>query len=220
MSLNVLKIRTFLPFKSPGQQFLEPLQLSVVRGQRLRPFVEALEQLHVGFHVVRQLPQVVLVEIDGRQALDVLLRLGHGVEFVGQAPGGDVVLFVSGQEPDRLLEVLRRDDLPVEQVVLVRFLERQRPPQAQAERLDARFQPLEEAGLEDADQAFLPAFLELVLLLVRDGRLLLVRFQLVRGQREGVDGGDDLVVQAAVGRPQVVLDGVQPPIRGRRPACP
>ena len=39
---------------------------------------------------------------------------------------------------------------------------------------------------------------------VLDGRLLLVGLQLVRCQRQSVDGGHDLVVQPAVGRPQVV----------------
>ena len=128
-------------------------------------------------------------------------------------PGGNVILFVPRQEADRLLKVLRGDHLPVQQVIFVRLLEGQGPPQAQTKRLDARFQALEEAGLEDADQTFFPAFLEFVLLLVPDGRLLLVRLQLVRCQRKGVNSSYDLVVQPAVGRPQVVGDGVQPAVR-------
>ena len=205
--------KNLLALQIPRQQFLEPFQLPVFCRQPLRPIIEPLEEFHVGFHVMGQLPQFVLVEIDGRQALDVLLRLGHGIQFVRHASGSDVVLFVPGQEANRLLKILRRDDLAVQQVVLVRFLEGQGPAQAQAKRLDAGFQPFEEAGLEDADQTFLPAFLELVLFLVPDGRLFLVRFQLVRCQGQRVDGGNDLVVQPAVCRSQVVLDGVQSPIR-------
>ncbi len=162
---------------------------------------------------MRQPPQLVLVEIDGRQAFDVRLGLGHGVQFIRHAPGRDVVLFVPRQEPDRPLKVLRGDHLPVQQVVLVRLLERQGPAQAQAERLHARLQPLEEARLEDADQTFFPALLELVLLLVGDGRFFLVRLQLVRRQGERLDGRDDLAVQPAVGRPEVVGDGVQLTVR-------
>ena len=131
-------------------------QLAVVRRPGSPCARRALEQLDVGLHVVGQLPQVELVQIDRGQALDVRPWPRHGVEFLGQAAGRQVVFLVPGQEPHRLLEILRRDDLAVQQVVLVGLLEGQRPAQAQAERLDARLQPLQEAGLEDADQGHLP----------------------------------------------------------------
>jgi hypothetical protein len=56
--------------------------------------------------------------------------------------------------------------------------------QAQAKRLNARFEPFEKTGLEDPDKPFFPALLKLVFFFISDGRFLLVGFQLVWRQRE------------------------------------
>ena len=45
-----------LPLQVAGQQFLEPFELAVFCCQALGALAQALEQPHVGFHVMRQFP--------------------------------------------------------------------------------------------------------------------------------------------------------------------
>src|SRR5208337_906012 len=88
-----------------------------------------------------------------------------------------------------------------------------RPPQAQAERLDAGLKPLEKPGLEDADKGDLAPLFPLMILIILDRFYLLVRLALVRGECQALDGCDDLVVEPAVGRAKAIGDAVELPLR-------
>ncbi len=101
----------FLPFNSPARSSLSRASLPSSAASCSVRSCNPLSSFDIVLDVVPELPQVVLVEIDRGQALDVRLGLGHGVEFLGHAAGGDVVLLVSGQEPHRLLKVPRGDHL-------------------------------------------------------------------------------------------------------------
>ena len=191
-------------FQVPARSSLSWASLPSFCRQLLGAVVEALAGASRPLPRHVELSQIVFVQIDLRQALDVCLGLCHGVQFIGQAARCQVVLLVSGQEPDDLLEVPGRDDFPIEQVVEVGLLKRQGPSQAQAEGLDTGFQSLEKSGLEDADEGDLAPFFPLVILLVLDRLFLSVRFHLVRGKCQTLDGWHDFVVEPAVGRAKAV----------------
>ena len=72
-------------------------------------------------------------------------------------------------------------------------------------RLDARLESLQVAALEDSNQRFFAARLELVPLRAR----FLVGFQVVGCKPEALDTGNDLLINSAIGGLQVISDRSQ-----------
>ena len=139
-----------------------------------------------------------------------------GVQLIGPAGRGRLLLLVLSRQVARgFLERCAIEELAVEQVALEGLGELQGAPHADAEGVDAGLEALQVAAPEDAGEGLLPALLELV----SGDAGFLVGLELVGGEPEVLYGGDDFVVDAAVGGLQVIADRLQPALRpGNLPA--
>jgi len=206
-----------LPRQLPLEQRLERGQLVVLcPGDVAHLVPDVGELLDIARQVAVQPAPVVLLRVQPRQALDDGPRFGGLIDSLGlrarnwgvAIARGLGVFLIGHHQPHCSLKRGRVQDDALLHVLVEGLDKLQGAADGDAERVDARFQPLEEPALEDADQRLLPAQLELILLLL----LPLVRLQVVMRQVQRLDIAHDLTVQPLVRALQVVAHGAQPPL--------
>ncbi len=205
----------FLARQFAREQFLQPGKLGVPgrgNGGDIAPGVA--QRIGIAAQVVVQPLEVIERGVERRQCVDEAARLDTRVEFFGERLRGGIVLFILARQKTRgLLKAGAVQHLALQDITFKGFQKLQCAPHADAESFDAALEAFEIAAFEDADQRLFASLLELV----ASHSLFLVGLQAIGRKSQGPNAAHDVVVDAAIGRLQVVADGFQPafgPVNG------